>query len=159
MTLPFPRTGPRVIKDAPDHHDADLLLRLYELRREPVMRDARTYMTGEFWPQRAEDVLALARPDHPRNDAYRQVTSYWEMAYGMARHGIVNPDYLADFASEGIFIFAKVEPFLGPLREVRGPRDFRNVEWIATHCDAGRELLELFRKRVETALAARSKRG
>lgn len=159
MTVPFPRTGPRVIKDAPDHHDAELLLRLYELRREPLMRDARKYLTGEFWPQRAEDVLAHTKSDHPHNAAWRQVTSYWEMAYGMARHGIVNPDYLADAASEGLFIFAKIEPFLGPLREARGPRDFRNAEWLATNCEAGRELLQLFRRRVESALAARGARG
>jgi hypothetical protein len=81
------------------------------------------------------------------------------MAYGMAKHGIVNPDYLADFAGEGILIFAKIEPFLGPLREARSPRDFRNAEWIAGHCESGRELLQTFRKRVASALAARTRRG
>jgi len=159
MSIPFPRTSPRVIKDAPDHHDAELLLRLYELRREPLMREARRYMTAEFWPQSAEELLAHTKSDHPSNAAYRQVSSYWEMAYGMARHGIVNPDYLADFAGEGIFIFAKVEPYLAPLRQVRGPRDFRNAEWIAGNCESGRELLQMYRQRVESALAARKKRG
>ncbi|MGH7562536.1 MAG: DUF4760 domain-containing protein [Gemmatimonadales bacterium] len=157
--IPFPRTGPRVIKDAPDHHDAELVLQLYALRREPLLREARRYMTAEFWPASADDLLAIVKGDHPQNAAYRQVTSYWEMAYGMARQGIVNPDYLADNASEGLFIFAKIEPWLGALREARGPRDFRNAEWIATQCEAGRELLLLLRKRVETALAARSRRG
>ena len=153
--MPVPRPRGQMIKDAPDHHDAELVLRLYDLRREPLMRESRRYVGGEFWPASADELLAILKPDHPHNAAYRQVAGYWEMAYGMARHGIVNPDYLAEFAGEGIYFFAKVQPWLAELRAASFPTAFRNTEWLATHSDTGRELFGLFRQRVEKALAAR----
>lgn len=153
--IPVPRPRGQMIKDAPDHHDAELVLRLYDLRREAVMRESRRHITAEFWPASLEEVLSITKPDHTRNAAYRQVLGYWEMAYGMARHGIVNPDYLAEFAGEGLFLFAKVQPWLAELRAASFPMAFRNIEWLATHCDTGRELFSLFRQRVEKALAAR----
>ena len=152
--IPTPRSR-LAIKDAPDHHDAELVLRLYDLRREALMRESRKFVGGEFWPASADDLLAITRADHPRNAAFRQVSGYWEMAYGMARHGIVNPDYLAEYASEGLFVFAKVQPWLTELRAASFPTAFRNTEWLATHSDTGKELFAHFRQRVEKALAAR----
>jgi hypothetical protein len=153
IPMPHPR-GP-MIKDAPDHHDADLVLRLYDLRREASLREARRYVTAEFWPATAEELLAITRHDHPGNTAFRQVTGYWEMAYGLARHGIVNPDYLAEYTGEGMFVLAKVHPWLAELRAASFATAFRNAEWLATTCDTGRELFAHFRQRVEKALAAR----
>ena len=151
--LPIPRIRGELIKDAPDHHDAELILRLYELRREPLMREARRYLITEFWPASLDDVLAITRADHPQNPAFRQVGSYWEMAYGMARHGIVNPDYLAENAGEGLYLFAKVHPWLAEYRAAASPRGFRNAEWLATQCEEGRNLFAFFRQRVEARLA------
>ncbi|HEX7023702.1 MAG TPA: hypothetical protein VF187_02695 [Gemmatimonadales bacterium] len=153
--MPIPRARGASIKDAPDHHDAELVLRLYELRREATMREARRYIAAEFWPATLDDVLAIVRTDHPGNAAWRQVGSYWEMAYGMARHGIVNPDYLAEHTGEGMLLFAKVHSWLAEIRAASYPHSFRNAEWLATHCDTAREQLESFRRRVEKALAAR----
>ena len=157
--MPIPRTrGGAMIKDAPDHHDAELVLRLYELRREPTMRESRRWLSGEFWPASADAVLALTRFDHPQNATWRQVTSYWEMAYGMARHGIVNPDYLAESTSEGLFLFAKLVPWLAPLREQYSPRAFLNTEWLATQCDTGRALVAYYREAIQKRLAAQPAR-
>ena len=155
--LPIPRTraGGASIKDAPDHHDAELVLKLYELRREPVMREARRYLGAEFWPATADELLALTRPEHPQSAALRQVASYWEMAYGMARHGIVNPDYLAENADEGLYLFAKVQPWLAEYRATGYQRGFRNAEWLATECEAGRAIFAMFRELVAKRLAAR----
>jgi hypothetical protein len=153
--FPIPHTRGPMIKDAPDHFDAELLLRLYDLRREPLLRESRRFLTAEFWPAGAEEVVALARPDHPQNAAFRQVTGYWEMAYGMARHGIMNPDYLAEYAGEGLFIFAKLQPWLAQLRERTSPRALANTEWLATECEMGRTLFAAMRQRVEHTLAAR----
>ncbi|HEV8198146.1 MAG TPA: hypothetical protein VGP87_16000 [Gemmatimonadales bacterium] len=155
MSIPVPRTRNAMIKDSPDHHDADLVLRLYDLRREPVLRESRRWLSAEFWPKSAEEVLALTKADHPSNAMFRQVVGYWEMAYGLARHGIVNPDYLAENAGEGIFLFAKVQPWLTELRAASSPKSLRNTEWISTQCEEGRELFAYFRQRVEKALAAR----
>jgi len=147
--MPIPRTRGSMIKDAPDHHDAELVLRLYELRREAVMRESRRYLTAEFWPGSLVDALAITKGDHPGNAAYRQVTTYWEMAYGMARHGIVNPDYLAESTGEGLLVFAKFHPWLAEFRAAVSPRAFRHAEWIATQCEEGRTIFAVFRQRVE----------
>jgi hypothetical protein len=153
--MPIPRARGALIKDAPDHHDAELILRLYELRREPIMRAARSNLSAEFWPASAEDILDITKPEHPQNTAFRQVTSYWEMAYGMARHGIVNPDYLVENAGEGLYLLAKVHPWLAEYRAGAYPTGFRNAEWIATQCAEGRAVFAMFRERVEKRLAAR----
>ncbi len=153
IPMPHPR-GP-MIKDAPDHHDADLVLRLYDLRREASLREARRFITSEFWPASADELLAISRTDHPGHVAMRQVAGYYEMAYGLARHGIVNPDYLVEYTGEGMFVLAKVHPWLAELRAATFPTSFRNAEWLATHCDTGREIFAAFRQRVQKALAAR----
>ncbi len=155
--LPIPRIRETSIKSAPDHHDAELILRLYELRREPLLRESRRYMITEFQPATFEAALAITKNDHPGNAAYRQVTTYWEMAYGMARHGIVNPDYLVESNGEGLLIFASFHPWLTEFRGAVSPRAFRHAEWIATNCEEGRTLFGIFRQRVDTRLA--SQRG
>lgn len=153
--IPIPHPRGALIKDAPDHHDAELVLRLYDLRREALMRAARTALTSEFWPASAAEAAAVLRPDHPHNVHFRQFTGYWEMAYGMARHGIVNPDYLAETSSEGLFVFAKFERWLVELRQAGSPRTFFNTEWIATECEMGRSLMASLRPRIAGMAAAR----
>ena len=157
--LPIPRVRDGLIKDRPDHHDAEMVLRLYELRREPIMRESRRYMVAEFWPERLEAAVAITKGEHPGNAAYRQVTTYWEMAYGMARHGIVNPDYLVETTSEGLLVFAKFQPWLAEFRAAASPRAFRYAEWIATSCEEGRTVFARYRERVESRLKGTGARG
>ena len=141
-------------KDYPDHHDAELVLKLYELRREPVMRDARKAMLNDFWPATWDELAVITRLDHPLNSAYRQVSTYWEMAFNMARHGILQADYLADHSGEGFWLYAKVLPWIGRLRE-SNPRAFRNAEWLVANSDTARTLFESIRARAEKQLAER----
>jgi len=136
-------------KDFPDHHDADLVLRLYELRRESVIRSSRDTITREFWPRSIEDVQAVIAWDHPMNTAFRQVVGYWELAYSLGRHGIVHAEYLAEASGgEALILYAKLAPFLEKLRETAGPRFFRNIEWIATETEIGREIVARMTPRV-----------
>ena len=141
-------------RDHPDNHDAELVLRVYDMRRETVMRESRDAM-GQFWPQNYEDVIALTRADHPLNRAYRQVGTYWEMVYGMVRHGIVHAGYFLESNGEGLFHFAKVEPFLEEYRRQVSPTAFRNTEWVARECPEGRVLFEQIRERVKKIAASR----
>ena len=60
------------LKEYPDHHDAELVLKLYELRREDVMRASRTLVISTFLPTSLEDVIAVTKGDHPLNAAFRQ---------------------------------------------------------------------------------------
>lgn len=144
------------MKDFPDHHDAELLLRAYELRREPVLRAARKFITVDWWPRSLADLQAIASWEHPDNSAFRQVTSYWELVYGMAKHGIVHAEYMADSAGgEGLILLAKVLPWLPEFRQAAGPRLLRNTEWVATETATGREMFPRLRDRVETMRAAR----
>jgi hypothetical protein len=144
-------------KEKPDHHDADLILKLYELRREAVMRDSRNAINGKFWPKSYEDVLAITKPDHPMNAAFRQVSSYWEMTYGMAKHGIIHADFLIESGGEGLFLYAKIHPYLERFRkENSSPTAFQNAEWISTQCTEGRKRFEMIQGRVRKMAEAKS---
>ena len=140
-------------KDVPDHHDADLIIKLYELRREPVMRASRDAINTKFWPRSFEDVTAVATSrDHELNAAYRQTSTYWEMVYSFARHGVVEPEFLLETNGEGLLLFARIEPYLEQIRKAASPRSFRNAEWVATHTELGQQMMEGFRARVAKAL-------
>lgn len=143
-------------KDMPDHHDADLVIKLYELRREPVMRESRSAINRQFWPATAEEALAVLRNEHPLNAPFRQVSGYWEMAYGMARHGIVHADYLVENNSEGMFFYARVQPFVEAIRGVSATPVLVSTQWVAEETATGRALFAGYRARVEKALASRA---
>lgn len=134
-------------KRKPDHRDASLVLELYDLRREPVMRESRRRMIA-WRPAGWDDVLAITQPGHPDNAAWRQVGSYFEMAYGFARHGIVPPDFLAENAAEGLALFAKVQPHLARFREEVSPTAFRNAEWLVKHSAVAKGRLQMFQRRL-----------
>jgi hypothetical protein len=143
------------MKERPDYHDADLTIKVYDLRREPVMRDARNALNFTFWPKTFDEVAPILKSDHPLKASWRQVVTYWEMVYGMARHGIVHADYWIETHGEGLFLLAKVAPYLARLREVGSPTTLRNTEWIATETAEGRRLFGIVRARVEKLTAAR----
>lgn len=143
------------LKDFADHHDAELILKLYELRRESVMRESRSAVVSRFLPTSLEDVMAVTKGDHPLNAPFRQCSTYWEMAYSMARHGVIHADFMLESNGEGLLLFARIEPWLAEYRAQAGnPMAFRNAEWIATETEMGRTIMDRFRKRVQAQLAA-----
>ncbi len=140
--------------DKPDHHDADLILKLYDLRREPVMRQSREAVARKFFPKAWEDLAAVLKPDHPLNTAYRQVSSYWEMAAGFVTYGILNDDLFAESCGEGLFLFAKVSPHLERLRKEHSPFAYQNIEWVVRNNQEARRRLELAQARLKSMMAA-----
>lgn len=142
-------------KGMPDHHDAELALRVYELRREPVMRESRNAINQKFWPKSFEDLQAIVKADHPLNAAYRQVGTFWEMVYGFAKHGIVSPDFWMESNGEGLFVFAKVAPHLSKIRAEISPVAYRHAEWVSRESAEGRRLLQYFTERVQKTLASK----
>jgi hypothetical protein len=154
FTRQFSFPAQMLTKDFPDHHDADLIIKLYELRREPVMREARKDILSKFWPRSFDDVLAVTKIDHPLNSAFRQTSTYWEMVYSMAKHGVIHADFMMESCGEGLYLYARMEPYVAQYRELR-PNGFRNAEWIVTHSEAAKALLEYYRKRVQTTLAGK----
>ena len=138
-----------VARDFPDHHDAELVLRLYELRREAVMRQSRDALNQKFHPKTFEEFAAITKADHPLNPAYRQVGTYWEMAYGLIKHGVLNPDLAMESNGEGLILFAKARPWLDQIRAEINPRAFLNAEWVSTQTEAGNRLYPIFEARVK----------
>ena len=135
------------------------MLKVYDLRREAVMRQSRDTINGKFLPRSWEELIAITKPDHPMNAAWRQTTSYWEMVYGIAKNGIVHPEYFMENTGEGLLLFVKVEPYLARYRKEVSQLAFLNAEWVATNTDRGRKLMELFRKRVQQMMAPPPKAG
>ena len=98
--------------------DAEIILRLYELRRETVMRQARAWVIGEFWPTTADDYFAVAmNPADPHNAFLRQVLTYWEMAAALVLHGSVSAELFVDCNAEGFLLLAKFAPILEGIRQ------------------------------------------
>jgi hypothetical protein len=103
-------------------HDAQVLMQLYDLRRDPVMRAARKFMTSEFWPQNYEEFKAVLTGYGTEQNAWlRQVLTYWDMAAAMVLHGAVHEELFIDGNSEPFFLYAKFGPFLPQAR-----KDFAN---------------------------------
>jgi len=142
-------------KTKPDHQDAELVLRVYEMRREAVLRQARETLRTQFWPKSAPDAVAITSGDHPLNGAYRQVGTYWEMVYGLVRHDVVHAGFFLDSNLEGLFLFAKVEAYVDEMRKATTPLAFRNAEWVAKVCPEGQQLFDVLRARVKKLFEAR----
>src|SRR6202167_780104 len=138
----------------PNAADDQLILQLYDLRREAEMRRARNWWVVEFWPESADDFLKIGSAmGTQENNWLRQVTGYWSMASALVLHGALHEELFIQPAVSGemFLIFAKVHPFLKELREKMGdPQMFGNIEKIVTGSKVGRERLKLTLKRVET---------
>ena len=135
--------------------DAELLLKLYDLRREAEIRKARNWWLVEFWPDNADDVMKVAQAmGTQENNWLRQVAGYWELAASLVVHGTVNETLFLEpaFSGEMFLIFAKLHPFLQDIREkMQNPRMLANVEQVIKKSKANQERL----KAVEQRLAAR----
>ena len=136
---------------------ADLIMKLYDLRREDKMRDARVWMAG-FFPESAEDIMAaMINPD---SSAYfRMVTSYWDMAASFVNHGALDEDMFRDTSGEHMIVFAKVEPYLEDFRAIMGnPNYLKNLETLVSKLPDYKELLkgrrEMIKRFIEASKAA-----
>jgi hypothetical protein len=134
-------------------HDAELVLKLYDLRREAEMRKARSWFGAEFWPQSAADFLKVANAFPSQENAWlRQVGSYWDMVASLVLHGALNEELFLEPGCSGemFFIFAKIHPFLKEFREkMNNPDAFANIEKVATGSKTARKRLERISKNVE----------
>jgi len=146
----------------PDHAtaaDAELILKLYDLRREAEMRKARAWFAG-WWPRNADDVIQMINaPANPLENAwFRQVSGYWEMVASFVLRGVLNEGLFVDSGGEMWFTLAKVYPFLKEVREkAQVPYFFQRVEKVATGSDEARERLQMMLKRAEARRAAMAK--
>jgi hypothetical protein len=140
--------------------DAQLIMQLYDLRREPETRRARNWWVVEFWPQSADDFMKIVGAmGSQENNWLRQVSGYWSMAASFVLQGALSEELFIQPAVSGemFLIFAKVHPHLKELREKIGdPQMFGNIERVVTGSKFARERLKLTLKRVETMREKRS---
>lgn len=138
--------------------DAEIILRLYELRTETVMRQARTWMVGEFWPATAADYFAVAdNPADPHNPWLRQVLTYWEMAAAMVLHGAVSAELFVDCNGEGFFLLAKYAPILDEIRK-KYPLFLVKTAEMVNRFSAAAQRYEVVLKNVEARRKSLSKK-
>ncbi|HJR05686.1 MAG TPA: hypothetical protein VJ842_00195 [Pyrinomonadaceae bacterium] len=138
------------------YEDADLILKLYDLRREETMRKARAFMAS-FNPTSMQDILAVATGE---NNAYmRMVMSYWDMAASLVNNGAIDPQMFNDANGEHFFYYAKFQPFLEEMRATFGPQMWMHLEKLVMSAPNAQERLvkirEMQKKMAENA-AARS---
>jgi hypothetical protein len=134
---------------------ADLLMKLYDLRREATMREARNWFIT-FFPETAQDVLGAMV--HPDSSAYcRMVLSYWDMAASFVNHGAIDEEMFSEASGEGVVVFAKIEPFLEEIRTITNNRNFaaRLEAWVSRMPDY-KQICEDRRNMLKNMMAARA---
>ncbi len=130
------------MSELPNHHDAELILKLYDLRREPVMREARAFI-AQFSPKSLEDLLAVAMGAGSKENAYvRQVTGYWEMAASLVNRGAINRELALDNYGELFFVYAKLAPYVQAFREKMGmPAFCRQIQQLVESSEENKQRL------------------
>jgi hypothetical protein len=138
----------------PTAADAQLILQLYDLRREAELRKARNWWMVTFWPQTADDFIKIATAlGTQENNWLRQAGGYWDLAAALVLHGTIHPDLFLEGGSSGemFFMYAKILPILKELRDkMQSPGLFSNVEKVIMSTKAGRERLKTITARVES---------
>jgi hypothetical protein len=122
------------------HEQANLLLRLYELRREPRMRQARSWFYSQFEVNTPQELASKYPMGSEESASLRMVISYWEMAAGMANRGLIDDEMFFENSTEGWIVWEKVKAVV-PARRValKNPTYLLHLENFATRFEAWRE--------------------
>jgi len=123
-------------------HEAELILRLYELRRDETMRRARAWYLTEFNPNSANDVARLMLSGFQSSAYYRMITSYWDMAASFVINGAIDEKMFLDANTEHVAIFSKIEPYIAEVREMFSESNYLiNLEQVVAKIPDAKELL------------------
>jgi hypothetical protein len=122
-----PRQGP-----PPTHEDARLLLDLYEMRREPRMREARQWFMASFRAKTFDELMKLCPPGSEQNASYRMVTSYWELVASLITSGVLNQDLFFQSGRELLFCWTRIREVVPHVRaQNKNPIEWKNLETVA----------------------------
>ena len=133
---------------------AELILRLFELRREKRMRKARKWFAAQAF-HTVDDLVAAARGKD--NDLFRMVLSYWDMAAALVNHGAIDAALFHDAGNEHVYVWAKLEPFLADFRARAGqPHYLSQLERMIAAMPDGKERVTSMQARQKAALAAKA---
>jgi len=131
------------------YHDAELILKLYDLRREAVMREARTFV-AKFSPSTFEELMAVMGNFESKENAYlRQVMGYWETAAALIVHGALNAELAQDTLGEMVFVYARIQPFLQQIRQMMNSPEFlQNMEKVVEGTPEARDRFKRMQQRM-----------
>ena len=133
---------------------AKLNLKLFELRREPALREARNWFVRDCNPESFSELVVLIRGEH--NTSFRMVLSYWNMAASLVTTGAIEGESFREAHDEIFATFSKIEPYLAELRAVTGEADFcKQMEAVVLA--APNALQTLVRRRVVLRVAAKTR--
>ena len=104
--------------------DVLAILKLYELRGEALMREARAWFFTEFAPQSGKDIVRLMLSGQRQSAFYRMVTSHWDVAASFANNGGIDERLFLEGNTEHVVVYAKLQPFLAEARELMGEPDY-----------------------------------
>lgn len=140
--------------------EAELILKLYDLRREAVMRQARSFVGGEFLPKSPEEFVAKVGKGGQESAYILQVYGYWDMVCAFVKHGILSEALVYDTCQEMYFQFAKIQPYLDEFRKrMQIPEWMENLQGVIEGSAKGRKRLASMRKSVEMILESRAKQA
>ena len=136
---------------------ADLILKLYELRREKKLRKARHWFASQQF-QTVDDVVAVARGKD--NAYFRMVVSYWDMVSALVLHGGIDAAMFHDAGNEHVYVWAKLEPFMNEFRaRVNQPTYAGKLERMIAAMPDGKERVSSMQARQRAAMAPRPAEG
>ena len=114
------------------YDDVNLILRLYDMRREPRMREARAWFVKNFKPKTGEDVPKIAPPGSDENASMRMVVTYWEMVASFLTSGVLNEDLFFQSGRELLLVYTRLLPVLEAARTMqKDPNTYKNLESVA----------------------------
>jgi hypothetical protein len=126
---------------------AELILHLYELRRETVMREARSYIGGEFLPASAAEFVEIVNAGGEHTAFVLQVYGYWDMVAAFVEHGALDATLVHNTCQEMYFQYAKIQPYLAEFRKKMNlPEWLISVERLIEGSKAGRKRLATMQK-------------
>ena len=136
--------------------DADLILKLYDLRREATMREARNWMFG-FNPTSVQDIIDVLISEHSGH--YRMVISYWEMAAAMVTKGAIDEELFNECNGEHLFVYAKIEHLIPELRAMFDSPDFlSNLETVVKRIPDSEKKIAGMKARMKKFMEMRAER-
>jgi hypothetical protein len=137
------------------YESARLNLQLFELRREPILREARAWFLAEFNPETVEDLVRLIGDE--RNASFRMVLGYWDMAASMVTTGAIDGNAFRAAHGEVFLTFAKIHPFLAQMRAASGEPEFcKHLEAVVL---AAPDAEAIMKRRRDAAIAVAKARA
>jgi len=138
-------------------NDALAILKLYEIRSEALMRQARAWFLSEFHPKSGLEILALLQSGEKQSAFYRMVSSHWEVAAALVNNGGIDEKMFLEANTEHLVVFAKLQPFIAEIRETIGEPDYlAQLERLAMRAENVEKKLENRRRLIERWAQAKS---